>query len=486
MLNDRIQQLIHSGTKVTRASLTQAMEDAAVTDLRGEDILPELLKVIDSAAVTDPQLKQTVDGLKNWLADGAKRHETSPGSHTYAHADTVRTVDAWWPLLVKAEFEPTMGGDLYTAMTRALQIDEPPSAGEAGVAHKGSAFQHGWWSYVDKDLRSVLGRTVPGAAPVTFCGAGDLAQCRHMLLTTLQQAAATPASTVYPGDDVCQAGDQWCADAIEQHPLGGITDDLISWQNRPTYQQVVQFPAHRPGTRDREPAGRRRSRGRRRAGGVPGVRSARRDAEPVERVPAAWTARFGLLWLGVWAAWLVPVQLLLPEQLADLDTAHKVRDFAVVNGLAGVAALVALPVCGALCDGTRSRFGRRRVWMAAGVAAFALCLAATGTADSWAAVAGCWTGASIGLSAASAGLFAAVADRVPDRQRGVVSGAVFGPQALGILLGLVVCTQLISSTLGGYLAMTVLLCVLSRAVRAAVRGDGAGGRRAVAVPACAR
>lgn len=184
-------------------------------------------------------------------------------------------------------------------------------------------------------------------------------------------------------------------------------------------------------------------------------------AEPVERVPRAWTARFGLLWLGVWAAWLVPVQLLLPEQLAALDPAHKVRDFGVVNGLAGLAALVALPVCGALCDRTRSRFGRRRVWMAAGLALFAVCLAATGTAGSWPVVAVCWTGASVGLSAASAGLFAAVADRVPDRQRGVVSGAIFGPQALGILLGLLVCTQLITSPAGGYLAMTVLLCVLA-------------------------
>ena len=248
LLDDRIQGLIHSGKKITRASLTRAMEDAAVTDLRGEDVLPELLKVLDSDTVTDPDLKQTVAGLKAWLADGATRHETSPGSHTYAHADAVRTFDAWWPLLVQAEFEPAMGGELYGAMTQALQVDEPPSAGEAGVGHKGSAFQHGWWSYVDKDLRGVLGAQVPGAAPVTFCGAGDLARCRQVMLSTLTTAAATPAGTVYPGDDVCDAGDQWCADAIRQRPLGGITDDLISWQNRPTYQQVVQFPDHRPGT----------------------------------------------------------------------------------------------------------------------------------------------------------------------------------------------------------------------------------------------
>jgi hypothetical protein len=66
-----------------------------------------------------------------------------------------------------------------------------------------------------------------------------------VLLTALQQAAAEPATTTYPGDSTCAAGDQWCADSIIQSPLGGITDAPISWQNRPTFQQVVSFPAHR-------------------------------------------------------------------------------------------------------------------------------------------------------------------------------------------------------------------------------------------------
>ena len=56
---------------------------------------------------------------------------------------------------------------------------------------------------------------------------------------------AQPATTTYPGDSFCAAGNQWCADSIAQLPLGGITDPLISWQNRPTYQQVVSFPTHR-------------------------------------------------------------------------------------------------------------------------------------------------------------------------------------------------------------------------------------------------
>jgi len=35
---------------------------------------------------------------------------------------------------------------------------------------------------------------------------------------------------------------------VIQSPLGGITDAPIAWQNRPTYQQVVSFPAHRGDT----------------------------------------------------------------------------------------------------------------------------------------------------------------------------------------------------------------------------------------------
>jgi hypothetical protein len=65
------------------------------------------------------------------------------------------------------------------------------------------------------------------------------------LLTSLTAALAEPAGTTYPGDDHCAAGDQWCADAILQSPLGGITHALTAWQNRPTYQQVVSFPAKR-------------------------------------------------------------------------------------------------------------------------------------------------------------------------------------------------------------------------------------------------
>lgn len=245
LLDDRVSKLVAAGG-VTRASLTRAMADAAVTDLRAEDVLPKLLKVIGTAPVTDPAAAEAVHTLDAWVSAGGKRAETSAGSEKYAHADAIRIMDAWWPLLVEAEFAPGLGTELYDAMTANLTVDEAPSAGHGPTgSHAGSAFQYGWWSYVDKDIRAVLGEPVRGPLARTYCGDGDLSACRDVLLTTLKQAAGKTAAEVYPGDDQCAAGDQWCADSVVQRPLGGIEHDRISWQNRPTYQQVVEFTSHR-------------------------------------------------------------------------------------------------------------------------------------------------------------------------------------------------------------------------------------------------
>ncbi|RVU25196.1 penicillin acylase family protein [Streptomyces antnestii] len=246
LLDGRVKRLVADGG-VTRASLTQAMEEAAVTDLRGEQVLPEILKVVRSKPIDDPALNKAVQQLEAWRKAGAQRNQTSAGSHTYAHPDAVRVMDAWWPLLVKAEFEPGLGAGLYRALTGELAIDESPSAGHGPTgSHAGSAFQYGWWGYADKDLRTVLGQPVKGKLGAAYCGGGKLAACRDVLLATLAQAVAKPATEVYPGDDACKAGDQWCSDTIIHRALGGITHRAIQWQNRPTYQQVVEFPSHRP------------------------------------------------------------------------------------------------------------------------------------------------------------------------------------------------------------------------------------------------
>ncbi|WP_084258952.1 penicillin acylase family protein [Microtetraspora malaysiensis] len=255
LLDAPVKAALASGT-LDRAGTVKIMANAAITDLRGWKVLPNLLRVINSADVTDPTLASAVAKLSAWASAGARRAETSPGSKTYAHADAIRFFDAWWPKLVRAQFQPGLGDGLYRSLVDALQINESPSGRQQGdtstlvnsaneaQTHKGSSFQYGWWGYVDKDIRNVLGDTVGGTLPARYCGA-TVQACRTVLLDSLSAALVETAAVTYPADDVCSAGDQWCADAVRQSPLGGIKQDLISWQNRPTYQQAVSFPARR-------------------------------------------------------------------------------------------------------------------------------------------------------------------------------------------------------------------------------------------------
>jgi MFS family permease len=184
------------------------------------------------------------------------------------------------------------------------------------------------------------------------------------------------------------------------------------------------------------------------------------SAEPLNRVPRAWTNRFGLLWFGFWMANLGPVQLVLPNQFDALDHAHKIRDFGVVSGVTGLAALVTLPLFGALCDRTRSSFGRRRIWMVAGTAVFAAGLLATGMQSTWIGVGVAWLVATLGINMAAAGLTAAIADEVPDEQRGAISAAIYGPQAVGVLVGVAILTLLDNNGVWAYtfLALALVAC----------------------------
>lgn len=181
--------------------------------------------------------------------------------------------------------------------------------------------------------------------------------------------------------------------------------------------------------------------------------------EPSAPVSRWWTARFSLVWLGAWMASLVPIQLALPEQLVEIDNAGRVRDFAVINGVVGVVAIASLPVFGALCDRTRSRLGSRRVWVLGGVLVYAVGLVLTGLQTEVWSLTACWVLASLGNNAVATGLTAVIADEVPERQRGTMSAAIYAPQAVGIVIGLVAVSAL--STTARYAVLAVAVVALA-------------------------
>ena len=231
--------------KLTLADLINAMGVAGTQDLRGVEVLPYALKIIGHPRA--PALATAVSELRAWVASGAHRiNRENPGPHgNYDQTDAVRIMDAWWPLLVKAEFQPVLGAGLLSQVEREFAINDEPGHGTSG-SHLGSAFDVGFYGIVQKDLRAVLGERVRGSLNRIFCGDGSLKRCRAALEHSLATAAAEPPDQVYPADGVCAAGDQMCSDSIQFRAIGAITQPLIEWINRPTFQQADELVGRMP------------------------------------------------------------------------------------------------------------------------------------------------------------------------------------------------------------------------------------------------
>jgi MFS family permease len=188
-------------------------------------------------------------------------------------------------------------------------------------------------------------------------------------------------------------------------------------------------------------------------------------AEPKRAITGGWIAAFAAAWLGIWMAQLTPIQLLLPVQVDNVrgttgDWLDSVIAFGIISGVAGLCAIVAYPLSGALSDRTTSRFGRRRPWILGGALAFAISLVVLGFQTTFVGVGIWWSLALTGFCVLTAALTATISDQVPVRQRGFVSGWISAPQAVGTILGLLLVTSVITEQVLGYVALAVLLLVL--------------------------
>lgn len=182
------------------------------------------------------------------------------------------------------------------------------------------------------------------------------------------------------------------------------------------------------------------------------------------RVTGRWVAAFAMAWLGIWMAQLGPIQLLLPAQIDEqLHPDHWIESvvaFGIVSGIAGLCSVIAYPLTGALSDRTRSRFGRRRPWIASGAVVFAVGLVLLGLQQDIIGIGVWWCVAIIGFCVLGAALTATISDQVPVGQRGFVSGWISAPQAVGAILGIALVLLLATDRFFGYTSLAVLLLIL--------------------------
>ncbi|MEV6282821.1 MFS transporter [Kribbella sp. NPDC051770] len=162
--------------------------------------------------------------------------------------------------------------------------------------------------------------------------------------------------------------------------------------------------------------------------------------------------------VGVFAAWLGPIQVLLAQQSEAVAPGNKEFVLGLVTGVGAAVSVVANPVFGAVSDRTTSRFGRRTPWVLAGGigGAVGLLVLSGSNAVLWMLVG--WCLVQLFGNALLAAITAAVPDLVPRTQRGVVGGWVALAQTLGALVGVGLAT-VVGGVGGGYLACAAFLLI---------------------------
>ncbi|KOG12100.1 MFS transporter [Streptomyces viridochromogenes] len=184
-------------------------------------------------------------------------------------------------------------------------------------------------------------------------------------------------------------------------------------------------------------------------------------AEPTAVVKPGWTVNLSLATLAVFMAFMTPIQILLPLQLEHIDPQDKNAALSLVTGLGALVAVLANPIAGAWSDRTTSRFGRRRPWILGGALAGAAGLVVTASQHTVAGVAVGWCLAQAGLNAMLAGVTTPIADRVPLRQRAQVSGWTGLMQSVGLVVGALITTTLVTGVGSGYGTLAVLTVALA-------------------------
>ena len=208
---------------------------AATQDLRAVRVWPVINRVLAGGPAPDERSQQAVNLVNAWLSKGASRLDRDLDGKIDDPGAAV--LDQSWDALSEAVLSPVLG-DLAAPGGALGQIETRDASPRT---KNGSSYGDGWYGYVYKDLRSLLGEPVRGAYSRRYCGNGDLAACRASLWAVIQSSADALAA----GQGTDPNG--WRSDATEERITftPGVLTDTMRWANRPTMHQLMEFSGHR-------------------------------------------------------------------------------------------------------------------------------------------------------------------------------------------------------------------------------------------------
>jgi acyl-homoserine lactone acylase PvdQ len=212
--------------------VVSSMNRAATQDTKAVQVWPLIAEVLAGGPAPDSLTQQAADLVSAWsAAEGSRLDRDLDGKIDDPGA---AILDAAWPRIADAVMTPVLGQPIADQLATLNERDDKPKK-------SGGAFFNGWYEYVDKDLRTQLGKPVAGPFSRRYCGNGDLAVCRDSLWAALKQSAGELAAAQGPDPTA------WRADATGERITfrPGLLQDTMRWVNRTSFQQVVEFGGHR-------------------------------------------------------------------------------------------------------------------------------------------------------------------------------------------------------------------------------------------------
>lgn len=229
-LTDKVRKGIKGAAKMSLVELVQAMEESATQDLRAYRGLPLLLKALGNPG--DAKLRAAVATLRAWRRAGSHRRDLDKNG-VYEFNRAVILMDAWWPLAIKAAFEPALGKEAFERVDSMLDVGD-----HTRRSPNAPAFFDGWWGYLSKDIRRLYGQSPPRWSR-SYCGRGSRSACRRALRKSLRKALEVKRGALYRHGE-CQSDPQAsCFDRNRATVASGVEIGDYPFQNRPTFQQTV-------------------------------------------------------------------------------------------------------------------------------------------------------------------------------------------------------------------------------------------------------
>lgn len=261
MLLNRLAAFKATGRKFDIGNMIEVMSDTAYTDLRGFDVMPEMLALMGQGALSADQ--QTVATLmQGWLDDGSNvwisgnggkglgaYRRDRDGDGVYDHRAAVVFMDAWYPHLIDNVLPQMTAVEAKGASLLTGRYDAPRA--------QGSAFQEGWFQHMKRVFDTAL--ATPGHVDyrVLKCANSTVAaDCRAAVLKSLDQALTDLGGVSnmanWDGSQLSNAKGRANAkvedyDAVEHSSFSYLPVPAIPWLNRPTFQQAVEIYADRTG-----------------------------------------------------------------------------------------------------------------------------------------------------------------------------------------------------------------------------------------------